>query len=97
MYTVGSAEDAKRAAAAGVDIIEAQGWEAVGHVRGDVATMALLPTIVDAVSPVPVISAGSIVDGRGLAAALMLGASGVWIGTRFVASEEATVDPSYKD
>ena len=75
----------------------AQGWEAGGHVRGDVATMALLPTGVDAVSPVPVISAGSIVDGRGLAAALMLGASGVWIGTRFLASEEATVDPSYKD
>ena len=97
MDTVGSAEDAKRAAAAGVDIIVAQGWEAGSHVRGDVATMALLPTIVDAVSPVPVISAGSIVDGRGLAAALMLGASGVWIGTRFVASEEATVDPSYKD
>ena len=59
--------------------------------------MALLPTVVDAVSPVPVISAGSIVDGRGLAAALMLGASGAWIGTRFLASEEATVDPSYKD
>ena len=97
MYTVGSAEDAKRAAASGVDIIVAQGWEAGGHVRGDVATMALLPTVVDAVSPVPVISAGSIVDGRGLAAALMLGASGVWIGTRFLASEEATVDPSYKD
>ena len=97
MYTVGSAKDAKRAAASGVDIIVAQGWEAGGHVRGDVATMALLPTVVDAVSPVPVISAGSIADGRGLAAALMLGASGVWIGTRFVASEEATVDLSYKD
>ena len=97
MYTVGSSEDAKRATASGVDIIVAQGWEAGGHVQSDVATMALLPTIVDTVFPVPVISAGSIADGRGLAAALMLGASGVWIGTRFVASEEATVDHSYKD
>ena len=59
--------------------------------------MALLPIVVDAVSPVPVILAGSITDGRGLAAALMLGARGVWIGTRFVASEEAAVDPFYKD
>ena len=97
MYTVGSSEDAKRAAAAGVDMIVAQGWESGGHVRSDVATMALLPTVVDTVFPVPVISAGSIADGRGLAAALMLGASGVWIGTRFIASEEATVDHSYKE
>ena len=97
MYTVGSSEDAKRAAAAGIDIIVAQGWEAGGHVRSDVATMALLPTVVDAVCPIPVISAGSIVDGRGFAAALMLGASGVSIGTRFVASEEATVELSYKN
>lgn len=59
--------------------------------------MALLPTVVDAVSPVPVILAGSITDGGGLAAALMLGASGVWTGTRFIASEEAAVDPSYRD
>ena len=97
MYTVGNSEDAKRAAASGIDIIVAQGWEAGGHVRSDVATMALVPTVVDTVFPVPVICAGSIADGRGLAAALMLGASGVLIGTRFVASEEATVDPSYKD
>ena len=65
--------------------------------RGQVATMALLPRVVDAVSPVPVISAGSITDGRGVAAALMLGADGVWVGTRFLASEEADVDPSYKE
>ncbi len=97
MYTVGSAEDARRAVDAGVDIIVAQGWEAGGHVRSEVATMALLPRVVDAVSPVPVISAGSIADGRGMAAALMLGADGVWVGTRFVASEEASVDPSYKE
>ena len=97
MYTVGNAEDARRAVDAGVDIIVAQGWEAGGHVRGEVATMALLPRVVDAVSPVPVISAGSIADGRGVAAALMLGADGVWVGTRFAASEEADIDPSYKE
>ncbi len=97
MYTVGSSEDARRAVEAGVDIIVAQSWEAGGHVRGNVATMALLPRVVDAVAPVPVISAGSIADGRGMAAALMLGADGVWMGTRFVASEEATVDSSYKE
>jgi len=97
MYTIGSAEDARRAVDAGVDIIVAQGWEAGGHVRGDVATMALLPRVVDAVSPVPVISAGSIADGRGMAAVLMLGADGAWIGTRFAASEESDIDPSYKE
>ncbi|MEE8466347.1 MAG: nitronate monooxygenase [Dehalococcoidia bacterium] len=97
MYTVGSAEDARRAVGAGVDIIVAQGWESGGHVRGEVATMALLPKVVDAVTPVPVISAGGIADGRGMAAALMLGADGVWVGTRFVASVEASVDPSYKE
>ena len=97
MYTVGSAEDGRRAVEAGVDIIVAQGWEAGGHVRGEVATMALLPRVVDAVSPAPVISAGSIADGRGMAAALMLGADGVWVGTRFAASEEADIDPSYKE
>ena len=81
----------------GADIIVAHGWESGSHVRGDVATMALLPRVVDAGSPVPVISAGSIVDGRGMAAAFVLGADGVWIGTRFLASEESTVDQSYKE
>ena len=97
MHTVGNAEDARRAVDAGVDIIVAQCWEDGGHLRGEVATMALLPRVVDAVSPVPVISAGSIADGRGMAAALMLGADGVWVGTRFAASEEADIDPSYKE
>ena len=81
----------------GVDIIVAHGWESGSHVRGDVATTALLPKVVDAVSSVPVISAGSIVDGRGMAAAFVLGADGVWIGTRSLASEESTVDQSYKE
>jgi NAD(P)H-dependent flavin oxidoreductase YrpB (nitropropane dioxygenase family) len=97
LHTVGSAADAKRAVDCGVDIVVAQGWEAGGHVRGTVATMALVPAVVDAVSPVPVVAAGGIADGRGLAAALALGASGVWIGTRFLASEEATIHPRYRE
>jgi nitronate monooxygenase len=97
LHTVGSAADAKRAVDCGVDIVVAQGWEAGGHVRGTVATMALVPVVVDAVSPVPVVAAGGIADGRGLAAALALGASGAWIGTRFLASEEATIHPRYRE
>lgn len=97
MYTVATAKQARRADDAGVDIIVAQGWEAGGHVRGEVATMALLPRVVDAVSPTLVISAGGIADGRGMAAALLLGASGVWLGTRFLASEEAGIVPSWQE
>ncbi|MCH8801976.1 MAG: nitronate monooxygenase, partial [Chloroflexi bacterium] len=89
MYTVPSAEAARAAVDAGVDIIVAQGWEAGGHVQGDVATMALVPRVVDAVPSTPVVAAGGIADGRGLAAALALGAAGVVMGTRFLASEEA--------
>ena len=96
MLQVGSAEEASRAAAAGVDIIVAQGVEAGGHVRGQVGLVPLLPTVVEAVTPVPVIAAGGIVDGRGLAAALALGADGVWVGTRFVASEESEAHADYK-
>ena len=91
MHTVGSAADARRAVDAGVDVIVAQGWEAGGHVRGSVATMPLVPAVVDAVSPAPVVAAGGIADGRGLAAALALGAAGAWIGTRFLASNEAAM------
>lgn len=64
--------------------------------RGTVATMPLIPAVVDAVAPVPVVAAGGIADGRGLAAALALGASGIWIGTRFLASPEARVHPRYQ-
>lgn len=96
MLQVGSAEEARRAATAGVDIIVAQGMEAGGHVRGQVGLLPLLPTVVEAVSPLPVIAAGGIVDGKGLAAALALGAVGVWVGTRFVASEESEAHPAYK-
>jgi NAD(P)H-dependent flavin oxidoreductase YrpB (nitropropane dioxygenase family) len=96
MIQVGSAEEASRAAAAGVDMIVAQGVEAGGHVRGQVGLIPLLPTVAETVAPVPVIAAGGIVDGRGLAAALALGADGVWIGTRFVASEESEAHADYK-
>lgn len=97
LYTIGSAEDAQAAVEIGVDIIVAQGWEAGGHVRGKISTMALVPAVVDAVHPVPVVAAGGIADGRGMAAALALGASGVWIGTRFLLSEEATIHPHYRE
>src|SRR5580693_6681596 len=97
LHTVGDVEEARQAVDAGADAIIAQGWEAGGHVRGKVATMALVPAVVDAVGPVPVIAAGGIADGRGLAAALALGASGVWIGTRFLASNEVAIHPHYRE
>lgn len=95
IFTAGDADSARAAADLGVDAICAQGWEAGGHVRGTVATMALVPAIVDAVGDTPVIAAGGIADGRGLAAAIALGASAAWIGTRFLAAKEACVHPEY--
>jgi nitronate monooxygenase len=98
MQTVGSAPEAKRMVDIGVDVIVAQGWEAGGHVWGQVATMALVPSVVDAVAArVPVVAAGGIADGRGVASSLALGAAGVWIGTRFLASEEAQIHPAYRN
>jgi NAD(P)H-dependent flavin oxidoreductase YrpB (nitropropane dioxygenase family) len=97
LHTVGTAIAARRAVDCGVDVIVAQGWEAGGHVRGRVATLPLIPVVVDAVSPVPVVAAGGIADGRGLAAALALGAAGAWIGTRFLASREAAIHPRYRE
>jgi nitronate monooxygenase len=96
MYTVGNAEDARRAVDAGVDIVVAQGWEAGGHVRGTVATLPLVPAVVDVVGDTPVVAAGGIADGRGMAAALALGAAGVWVGTRFLASEEVSIHSEYQ-
>ena len=96
LQTVGSAAEAKRAVDSGVDCVAAQGWEAGGHVRGTVATMALVPAVVDAVGDVPVVAAGGISDGRGLAAAMALGASAAWTGTRFLASNEAEIYPEYQ-
>jgi nitronate monooxygenase len=94
--TVASTEEAKRAAAVGADVIVAQGWEAGGHVRGTVTTLALVPRVVDSVSPVPVVAAGGIADGRGLAAVLALGASGAWVGTRFLAARESPIHDDYR-
>jgi NAD(P)H-dependent flavin oxidoreductase YrpB (nitropropane dioxygenase family) len=85
---VGNVKNAKRVAAAGVDVVVAQGTEAGGH-TGRIATLALVPQCIDAVSPTPVVAAGGIADGRGIAAALALGAIGVWCGTAFLVSEEA--------
>ncbi|WP_101297672.1 NAD(P)H-dependent flavin oxidoreductase [Halegenticoccus soli] len=96
LQTVGSAAEARAAVDAGVDIVVAQGWEAGGHVQSEVATMPLVPRVVDAVPETPVVAAGGIADGRGVAAALALGADGAWLGTRFVASEEAVVHGRYR-
>jgi NAD(P)H-dependent flavin oxidoreductase YrpB (nitropropane dioxygenase family) len=91
LHTVGCAEEARRAVEAGVDVIVAQGWEAGGRVWGQVATLPLVPAVIDAVRPVPVIAAGGVADGRGLAAVLALGADAGWIGTRFLLAREANV------
>ena len=93
----GKVGHARRAVDAGCDIVVAQGTEAGGH-TGTVATFPLVPQVVDAVGDqVPVVAAGGIFDGRGLAAALALGADGVWIGTRFIATPEAHGVTGYKD
>ncbi len=96
MNTVGSVDQARRSVDEGVDIVVAQGWEAGGHVRGEVATMVLVPAVCDAVGTVPVVAAGGIADGRGLAAALALGAAGAWMGTRFVMASETQAHPHYQ-
>jgi nitronate monooxygenase len=96
VLAVGCAHEARSAAASGVDIIVAQGTEAGGHVRDEVGLFPLLPTVIEAVAPTPVLAAGGIVNGRGLAAALALGAEGVAVGTRFVASAECEAHLDYK-
>ena len=92
---VGNVRQARREAEAGVDIIVAQGHEAGGH-TGYIATMPLVPQVVDAVTPTPVVAAGGIGDGRGLVAALALGACGVWAGTAFLCTYEANFDQAFK-
>lgn len=93
----GKVRHALGAVRSGVDFVVAQGTEAGGH-TGTVATMALVPQVVDAVGgQVPVVAAGGLYDGRGLAAALALGADGVWIGTRFIATPEARAVNGYKE
>jgi nitronate monooxygenase len=93
---VGSVQSAQRSARAGVDVIIAQGVEAGGHIAGQVTTLALVPRVVDAVRPTPVVAAGGIGDARGVVAALALGAEGVVLGTRFLATPEANAHPLYK-
>src|SRR3954470_24148471 len=87
---------AKEAAVAGADVIIAQGRDAGGHSAMTRGTMGLVPAVVDAVAPIPVVAAGGIADGRGLAAALALGAAGISMGTRFTASRESLWDPAMK-
>lgn len=96
LIQVGSVEEAKAAAEVGVDAVIAQGIEAGGHVRGTTSIWELLPAAVEALKPVPVLASGGIGDGEGLARAFQLGAQGVSLGTRFVASEEVWLHPAYK-
>jgi NAD(P)H-dependent flavin oxidoreductase YrpB (nitropropane dioxygenase family) len=96
LHTVGSAEEGKRAVQAGVDVVVAQGFEAGGHVWGRVGTIALVPAVVDAVAPVPVIAAGGIADARGVAAVFALGAQAAWVGTRFLLAAEAPIHEHYR-
>lgn len=96
LQTVGSGEEAKQAVEAGVDAVVAQGWEAGGHVQSEIATLPLIPRVVDAVPETPVVAAGGIADGRGIAAVLTLGAAGAWLGTRFLGTKEANVHRRYQ-
>jgi enoyl-[acyl-carrier protein] reductase II len=93
---VGDLRTTELALEAGADVLVAQGWEAGGH-AGWVGTMVIVPTVVDAAGDVPVLAAGGIADGRGVAAALALGAQGVVLGTRFLASVEMTIDQAFKE
>lgn len=96
IHLIGNVKNALRSAAFGVDIIVAQGTEAGGH-TGRIGTMALVPQVVDAVSPIPVLAAGGIGDGRGLAAALALGAVGIWTGTIWLTAHEDPLADWLKD
>jgi enoyl-[acyl-carrier protein] reductase II len=95
MQQVTTVPQAEAAAASGADVIVAQGHEAGGY-GGTVTTLTLVPQVVDAVTPISVVAAGGIADGRGLAAALMLGAAGANLGTRFLASREAPIGDGWK-
>ncbi len=93
---VGNVKNARRVADGGADVVVAQGYEAGGH-TGRIGTFALVPQVVDAVSPRPVVAAGGVGDGRGVAGAIALGAQGVWVGTAFLATPEANLYPELKE
>jgi NAD(P)H-dependent flavin oxidoreductase YrpB (nitropropane dioxygenase family) len=95
LVTVGSAEEARRAVGSGADVVVAQGWEGGGPRAGTVAPLPLVPAVVDAVTPVPVIAAGGIGDARGVAAVLALGAQAAWLGTRFLLAQEMPIHEYY--
>jgi NAD(P)H-dependent flavin oxidoreductase YrpB (nitropropane dioxygenase family) len=94
-HMAGEVREAVRAAEAGADVVVAQGTEGGGHVSW-MASMPLIPMIVDAVAPIPVLAAGGFADGRGLVAALALGADGILLGTRFLATVESPLHPNFK-
>ena len=95
MSVIGAVRHAQKAVADGVDAVIATGCDGGGHV-GQIGTAVLIPAVVDAVD-VPVLAGGGLADGRGLAAALAFGAQGVWLGTRFIVTEEAQAHQNYKD
>jgi enoyl-[acyl-carrier protein] reductase II len=95
MALCGNVKQTRDHAANGVDVVIAQGHEAGGH-TGRIAGLVLVPAVVDAVAPRPVLAAGGMADGRGIAAAMALGAQGVWMGTRFIATPEAYCHDNYK-
>ncbi len=96
MGLVGNVRGAERQAKSGVDYVIAQGYEAGGH-TGKIANFPLIPMVVDAVAPVPVVAAGAIADGRTLVAGLALGAVGVWVGTAFLLAEESNIYPVHQE
>ncbi|HYC47412.1 MAG TPA: nitronate monooxygenase [Burkholderiales bacterium] len=96
MGLVGTVRAAQRQVAAGVDYVIAQGYEAGGH-TGKIANFPLIPSVVDAVAPIPVVAAGAIADGRTMVAALALGAVAVWVGTAFLVAEESRIYPAHQE
>jgi NAD(P)H-dependent flavin oxidoreductase YrpB (nitropropane dioxygenase family) len=95
-HTVGSAKEPRRAVDASVDVVVGARLGGRGRVRGEVAALPLVPAVVDAVRPEPVIAAGGVADRSGLAAALLLGADAPWVGTRFLLAQEASVHDEWR-
>lgn len=96
MAVIGNVRAAKKVMNDGVDVVVAQGYDGGGH-TGKIGTFSLIPQVVDAVTPLPVVGAGGVADGRGLAASMIFGCEAVWVGTRFLATEEANIPDWKKD